>query len=379
MIKAYIVRLLPNQAQEQLLWQHVNIARFTWNYGLTYQLERFKNNEKHLSGYDLRKVFTEMKKLDTYSWLKEISSHTIYNVVLDLDDAYKKFFKKLNGKPKFKSKNKCKQSFPVRQDSFYLNNNCANIEKIGKIKYQTDYTLPQGRDNKFSNPRIKFENDKWILTFGMEHDNQVQELTDDSIGIDLGIKELAYISCGNDFSVIKNINKSKKVIKIKKKLKRLQRKVSKKYEMNKQGKKFIKTNNIIKLEKQIKQLHTKLKNIRKNHIHQATSKVIKMNSRRIVMEDLNVSGMMKNKHLSKAIQEQCFYEFIRQMKYKSEFNGREFVQADRFYPSSKTCSCCGNIKKELKLSDRVYICDNCGLVIDRDKNASINLMNYKSA
>ncbi|WP_228370480.1 RNA-guided endonuclease InsQ/TnpB family protein [Gottschalkia acidurici] len=170
--------------------------------------------------------------------------------------------------------------------------------------------------------------------------------------------------------------KLKKVRKLKKKLKRLQRQVSRKYEMNKLETKFIKTSNIIKLEKKIKLIHRKLSNIRQNHIHQATNKIIKLRPIRIVMEDLNISGMMKNKHLSKAIAEQKFYEFIRQMKYKCEFNGIGFVQADRFFPSSKKCSKCGEIKKDLKLSDRVYKCI-CGLEIDRDKNASINLGEYK--
>ena len=174
---------------------------------------------------------------------------------------------------------------------------------------------------------------------------------------------------------IKNINKTKRVKRLKKRLKRLQRQVSRKYEANKQGNKFVKTNNIIKLEKRIKLLHRKLSNIRNNHIHQATNKIIKLKPYRVVMEDLNVKGMMKNKHLSKAIQEQGFYEFIRQMKYKCEFNGIQFIQADRYFPSSKLCSCCGKIKHDLKLKDRIYKCD-CGNIIDRDLNASINLSNY---
>ena len=122
--------------------------------------------------------------------------------------------------------------------------------------------------------------------------------------------------------------------------------------------------------------YRRLNNIRNNHIHQTTNKIIKFYPYRIVMEDLNISGLMKNKHLSKAIQEQKFYEFIRQIKYKCEFNGIEFIQADRFYPSSKTCSCCGSIKKDLKLKDRVYKC-GCGLSIHRDLNASINLSKYQ--
>jgi putative transposase len=154
--------------------------------------------------------------------INEIANlYVISNVILDLDDAYSRFFKKTAGKPKFKKKNKCKNSFPCRQDSFYLKNNCAYIEKIGKIKYQTNYKLPQSREycGQFTTPRIKYVNNKWILSFGMECNNQTQELTDNSMGIDLGIKDLAYISCGTNFSVVKNINKSKKVKKLKSDLK----------------------------------------------------------------------------------------------------------------------------------------------------------------
>lgn len=215
------------------------------------------------------------------------------------------------------------------------------------------------------------------MSFGFEVEEKQTTLNKDlSVGIDLGIKELAVINCLD--KPIKNINKTKKVRRLNKRLKRLQRQISRKYEANKEGSKFVKTNNIIKLEKQIKLLHRKLSNIRNNHIHQATNKIIKLNPYRIVMEDLNISGMIKNRHLSKAIQEQCFYEFTRQIQYKCKFNGIEFIQVDRFYPSSKTCSCYGKIKHDLKLKDRMYKCD-CGLEIDRDKNASINLGNYKLA
>ena len=375
MIRSYKIRLLPNQEQEQLLWKHINTSRFVWNFGLSHQEELYKNNQKHLSGYDLRKVLTNLKQQDGYMWLKEVSAYTISDVCLDLDNAYKRFFNKQNHKPKFKKKNKCKNSFPIRSDRFYFNNNCANIEKIGKIKYQTNYNLHQGRNMcKFTNPRIKYKNNKWILSFGMECDSQTQIFTDNSMGIDLGIKELAIVSCGDKFKVFKNINKTKIVKKLNKQLKHAQRKVSRKYYTNKS---WNKSNNIIKAEKRVKQLYNKLSNIRKNYIHQITRELINMLPKRIVMEDLNVKGMMKNRHLSKAIQEQCFYEFRRQMQYKCEEYGIEFVLANRFYPSSKLCSDCGFKKKDLKLSDRIYKCNNCGLIIDRDENASINLMNYK--
>ena len=199
-----------------------------------------------------------------------------------------------------------------------------------------------------------------------------QKLSGEVIGIDLGIKELAVCSDGQ---VFRNINKTSKVKKIEKRLHRLQRKVSRKYEMNKEGSRFVKTSNLIKIEKQIQRLHRRVTNIRDNHIHQATNAIVKTKPSKVVMEDLNVSGMMKNRHLSKAVANQKLYEFIRQMKYKCEKYGIEFIQVDRFYPSSKTCSSCGTSKKDLKLSDRTYKCE-CGLEMDRDVNASLNLAAY---
>lgn len=148
--------------------------------------------------------------------------------------------------------------------------------------------------------------------------------------------------------------------------------------MNKEGRKFVKTSNIIKLEKQIRLIHRRLSNIRNNHLHQATNKIVKTKPSRVVMETLNIKGMMKNKHLSKAIAEQCLYDFKVKLKYKCEFNGIEFVEADKWYPSSKTCSECGHIKSRLSLSERTYICEDCGVVIDRDYNASINLSRYSA-
>ena len=191
----------------------------------------------------------------------------------------------------------------------------------------------------------------------------------------MGHKDLAIWSDGR---VYKNINKSHVVRKIEKRLKRLQRQVSRKYEFNRVGKEYIKTNNIIKLEKQVQQVHRRLANIRNNYLHQTTTSIVKTKPYRVVIEDLNVKGMMKNKHLSDAIRKQGFYEFKRQLEYKCKFRGIELVIADRFYPSSKTCSQCGEIKKDLKLKDRVYKC-GCGLSIDRDLNASINLSKYKLA
>ena len=376
MIKSIKIRLSPTKEQEELMFQSVGIARFAYNWGLSKWEEMYKEGIKP-SKAKIRKEFNNsIRKNDDFKWLYNVSGQITAQAFADLEDAYKNFFDGLAQRPKFKNKKKSKKSFYVRYDAIKFSNNRVNIEKIGKVKYSSNYKIP--KLDKYTNPRCHFDGKYWYLTFGFEHGESQASLNEDlSIGIDLGISYLAVVNHLD--KPIKNINKSKEVRRLKKKLKRLQRQVSRKYEMNKKGSKFVKTNNIIKLEKQIKLVHRRLNNIRNNHIHQATSKIIKLNPYRVVMEDLNVSGMMKNKHLAEKIAEQKFYEFKRQMKYKCQFNKIEFALADRWYPSSKACSCCKNIKKDLKLSDRTYTCNECGLVIDRDKNASINLGNYKLA
>ena len=376
MIKSIKIRLSPTKEQEELMFQSVGIARFAYNWGLSKWEEMYKEGLKPSKAKIKKEFNNSIKKIDDFKWLYNVSGQITAQAFADLEDAYKNFFDGLAQRPKFKNKKKSKKSFYVRYDAIKFSNNRVNIEKIGKVKYSSNYKIP--KLDKYTNPRCHFDGKYWYLTFGFEHGESQASLNEDlSIGIDLGISHLAIVNHLD--KPIKNINKSKEVRRLKKKLKRLQRQVSRKYEMNKKGSKFVKTNNIIKLERQIKLVHRRLNNIRNNHIHQATSKIIKLNPYRVVMEDLNVSGMMKNKHLAEKIAEQKFYEFKRQMKYKCQFNKIEFFEADRWYPSSKACSCCKNIKKDLKLSDRTYICNECGLVIDRDKNASINLGNYKLA
>ena len=186
------------------------------------------------------------------------------------------------------------------------------------------------------------------------------------------IKDLAICSDGNKY---KNINKTKKVKKLEKQKRRLQRSISRSYENNKQGKEYCKTKNVIKKEKLLLILNHRLTNIRHDHLHHITSEIVKREPSFICIEDLNVKGMMKNRHLSKAVQQQGFYEFRRQMEYKSKWNNIQVIIADRFFPSSKLCSCCGKIKKDLKLSERIYKCE-CGNVVDRDLQAALNLKKY---
>lgn len=378
MIKSYKIRLYPTKEQEQLMWKHVGSCRFIWNWMLAKQEELYKQGEKHLSAFDMINLLTPLKKQEEYLWLKEVSNTSLKDICRDLDKAYKMFFKKTSGFPKFKSRKKSKPNFPIRTDMLYFKDDkVLNIEKIGKVRYKTDFVFEYGRNAcKFTNARVSYINGKWMLSFGMECENQARELNDVSMGIDLGVKDLAIVEYNGEPLVFHNINKSKQMCELSKRIRHLQKNISRKYEVNRTGKKYNKTKNIEKQEERLRKLRARQSNIRRNYLHQTTHKLVSLFPKRIVMEDLNVTGMMKNRHLSKAVQDQCFYEFIRQMEYKCAWNGIELVKADRFYPSSKTCSGCGCIKTDLKLSDRTYHCSDCGLIIDRDYNAAINLSRY---
>lgn len=377
MIQSLKIKLYPTKEQEKLMWQSVGVNRFAYNWGLARSESYYNEHKKSLSNNDLRKEFTKLRKTDEYPWLKDVSSEIPQQALKDLGNAYKKFFKKQGGFPKFKKKGKCENSFYHHNNKLKVNDDYVYLEKIGLVKMSDEGRLPKGNYKKdkikVTNPRIKHNGRYWVLTLGIEVKSEPVELTNVSLGIDVGVKDLAVCSNGQ---VFKNINKSRTIKKLEKRLRRLQRQVSRKYEMNKQDNKFVKTKNIIKLERQIKLIHLRLSNIRNNHLHQTTNKIVKTKPSRIVIEDLNVSGMMKNHHLSKAIQQQKLYEFRRQLEYKTKKYGIELVLADRWYPSSKTCSSCGAIKSDLKLKDRVFKCDCCGLEIDRDLNASINLSRY---
>jgi putative transposase len=211
----------------------------------------------------------------------------------------------------------------------------------------------------------------WYISLGVEGKFNPTCLTNNIIGIDLGIKQLVVCSDGNLYD---NINKSIKVKKITKKLKQKQRKLSKKYECNKDGNKFIKTNNIRKLEKSVLKTRRSITNIQTDHLHKITTEIVERKPNLIVLENLNVKGMLKNHNLARAIQEQSFNKFKSFISYKAKNKGIEVIEADRFYPSSKLCSGCGVLKEDLKLKDRIYKCE-CGLEINRDVNASYNLRN----
>lgn len=382
MIKTIRVMLLPNNKQQTKLFQYANTARFAYNWAIGREQENYKNGGKFISDGDLRKEFTQLKKTSEYAWLNNVSNNVTKQAIKDACEAYKNFFKGITKSPRFKSK---KYSMPkFYQDNVriqftdtrvkiegFATSKKKNKQRLNWIRLAEHGRIPIG-NIRYMNPRIKYDGLNWYITVGIEYENSTAPPTNEGVGIDLGIKDLAICSDKNKYQ---NINKTQRVKKLEKRKRRLQRSISRKYENNKKGERYCKTNNIIKSEKELLKLNHRLTNIRQNYLHQTTSEIVKRKPSFICMEDLNVSGMMKNKHLSKAVQQQGFYEFRRQIEYKSEWNNIPVIIADRFFPSSKLCSCCGNIKKDLKLSDRIYKCE-CGNIIDRDYQASLNLKRY---
>lgn len=376
--KGYKVRLFPTPEQEELMWKHIHACRFIWNSILDEYKVNYRIFGTFIKYNDFLKYITESK--DFYSWLNEVSRNSLDSTAHDLYNNLLLFFNKKSKFPNFKSKKSSKTSFPIREDKrrFYFTENYVKIEKLGKVTYRCTSIKFNKNELKYCNPRISYINKKWILSFSIECESQALELTEKSIGIDLGIKELATCSFGEEQIVFHNINKSRKVKQLERKLKHIQRNLSRKYlKCNKdEYKRLIKSKNIVREEEKLKEIYYRLANIRNNHIHQITHQIIMLRPKRVGMEDLNISEIIKNKHLYTSIKDCKFYGFIRQIKYKCLINEIEFIQVPRFYPSSKTCSNCSSYKKDLKLSDRVYKCPECGLVINRDFNAARNLENY---
>ena len=241
------------------------------------------------------------------------------------------------------------------------------------MKYKTDLDLSQTSLQTCKNAQIVYYDDRFFLTFSLECEIQTRRLTKDFMGIDLGIKETAVVAYGERKIVFHNINKSEKMRRLEAIDRYYSSVLSRKYQIN-----YEKTNNIMRLEEKLRKVRLRKRNIRKNYTHQMTNSLIKLFPARIVMEDLYVLGFREHRGTAQNMQGQWFYEIYKQMKYKSQRNGIEFVLANRYFPSSKTCSSCGNIKHDLKLSQRTYVCDICGLKIDRDYNAAINLMKYEA-
>ena len=370
----YKIQIYPNEKQIQLIKQFDGASRYAHNWALNIQNTNYENDNKYISGYELCKMFTQHKKEN--QWLNDMADRTLKESILDLSNAFKSFFKGISKYPKYKTKKGNKFKFSTRCDRLTVSKEYVKCEKLGKINCGYHRINIDDKNIKYANPRISFDGVNYWLSVNVVSD--IKKFNKDKtqpIGIDLGVKTLAICSNGNQY---KRVNTQRK----QKRLKKLQRKASKQYhkmiEISKQTKtKFKdipKSKNLIKLEYKINKLYNRIVNIRKSNIHYITSDLMKLNPSKIVIEDLNVKGMIKNHKLAKQIADCSFYEIRRQLEYKCKWNNIELIIADKFYPSSKLCSCCGNKKNDLKLKDRIYKCDNCGFEIDRDFNASINLM-----
>lgn len=369
-MKTFKTKLKLNNKQRTRLFKNASVSRFVYNLTLEMQEINYKNGGKFLSDCEIRKVITTRKK-DDLAWLYDYNCDIVKQAVKDACKAYKKFFNKKAKKPRFHSKKNSRTSFYVDGWKLKIENGYVKIPLCTKIKlYEKDY-IPEGLN--YQNPRITFDGIDWWLSVGLPIEIEQYELTDEIIGIDLGLKELA--TCSNGM-VFHNVAKSRGYQKTKKSLVQKQKQISRKYEMNKQGNKFIKTSNIKKLERKIQKKRIRLQNIKKDYFHKSITALVRTKPKAIVLEDLNVAGMRKNKYLSHSLQETSISTFKQMLISKAESYGIEVVLADRFYPSSQICSHCGN-RRSIKLSERTYKCPVCGLEIDRDLNASINLKHYR--
>lgn len=363
------LRLKPNKAQEEWLRQYSGVARFIYNFSLAMKEVAYKEQDISLGQKEIMRQITDMKYTPEYEWLQSYNSETIKQAVKDMLRAYTNFFKNNKGFPKFKKRGKCKEGFYIRYDKIYsVDEKHIKFPNLKQpMKISEPFVVYKGG---IKNSRVSFDGKYWYLSFSYELEPIQETLTDEVIGIDLGLKELAVTSSG---VVYPNINKSRTVVNLELRKKRLQKKISRAYEKNKEGKRYVKTNNIIKMERKLKLISRRLSNIRKTYTHTVTAEIVKTKPSCIVIEDLAVSNLMKNKHCSKAIQDAMWYFFRQCLEYKSQFSGVELKLANRFFPSSKKCSKCGSVKKFLSLNERTYICKCCGFICDRDLNAAYNL------
>ncbi len=380
--KAYKTEIKPTEEQIIKIHRTIGVSRFIYNFYVSHNKEVYEKEKRFVSGMDFAKwlnnkyIPNNVDKL----WIKEVSSKAVKQAIMNGEKAFKKFFKGEAGFPKFKKKKNqdVKAYFPKNNKTDWtIERHRIKIPTLGWVRLKEYGYIPA--NGRVTSGTVSQKADRYYVSVLVDEDIKINnKRCSEGIGVDLGLKDFAI--CSNGITK-KNINKTSRVKKLEKKLKREQRKLSRKYEglelRNKKEKGEATRQNIQKQIVKVQKLHQRLTNIRTDYINKTVSELIKQKPSFITIEDLNVRGMMKNRHLAKAVAQQKFYEFRIKLISKAKQNNIEIRIVDRFYPSSKTCSCCGNIKKDLKLSDRVYKCDNCNTSIDRDLNASINLANAK--
>ncbi len=376
MIVGYKTEINPTKEQIQKINQTIGTCRYIYNFYLATQKERYEHGEKLQSAMSFSKWLNNnyLPQHEELFWIKEVSSKSVKQSITNAYNAYQRFFKKQSKFPKFKKKGKSDvKMYFVKTDAKAIiccERHRIKIPTLGWVRLKEKGYIPTTRSGLVIRSGTVSEKAgryyvSVLVDIPQPEDNRP---ANQGIGIDLGIKDLAI--CSNR-QVFKNINKSKEIKRLEKKLKREQRSLSRMYENKKKGGTTQRAN-IQKQKLKVQKLHHRIDNIRADYINKTIAEIVKTKPSYITIEDLNVSGMMKNRHLSKAVASQKFYEFRTKLKTKCDDNGIELRTVDRFYPSSKLCHCCGSIKKNLKLSDRIYKCE-CGYVEDRDFNASLNL------
>jgi putative transposase len=380
LIVSYKTEINPTQTQIQKINQTIGTCRYIYNFYLATQKERYERGEKLQSAIDFSKWFNNDYLLDheDMSWIKEVSSKSIKQSIINAYSAYQRFFKKQSKFPRFKKKGKSDvKMYFVKTDAkaiIYCERHRIKIPTLGWIRLKEKGYIPTTKSGLvIRSGTVSEKAGRYYVSVLIDvPQKETEKPTNQGMGIDLGVKDLAI--CSNK-QVFANINKSKEVKRLEKKLKREQRSLSRMFENKKKGESSQK--NIQKQKRKVQRIHHRLDNIRTDYINKTIAEIVKTKPSYITIENLNVSGMMKNRHLSKAVASQKFYEFRTKLKTKCDDNGIELRIVDRWYPSSKICHYCGNIKKDLKLSDRIYRCD-CGYVEDRDFNASLNLRDAKT-
>ena len=375
MLKSFKTEINPSEEQKVKIRKTIGTCRFIYNFYLAHNKELHENGKKFMSSNKFRVWLNNeyVPKHPEYSWIKEAYSKAVTQAVNNGQTAFTRFFNHKSAFPRFKKKGKSNVKM------YFVKNNpkdcrCErhriNIPSLGWVRIKEKGYIPTTKDGYLiKSGHVSIKADRYYVSVLIEiPDNRIANNSNEGIGIDLGLKDFAVVSNGTSY---KNINKSAKLKKLEKQLIREQRSLSRKYENVKKGGPTQRAN-IQKQRLKVQKLHHRIDNIRTDYINKTIAEIVKTKPSYITIEDLNVSGMMKNKHLSKAVASQKFYEFRTKLQAKCNENGIELRVVDRWFPSSKTCHCCGAIKKDLKLSDRTFTCD-CGYIEDRDFNAALNL------
>ncbi|WP_278244006.1 RNA-guided endonuclease InsQ/TnpB family protein [Catenibacterium mitsuokai] len=375
LLKSFKTEINPTEDQKVKIRKTIGTCRFIYNFYLAHNKELHESGKKFMSSSQFR-VWLNNEYLPNHpecSWIKEAYSKSVTQAVNNGQTAFEKFFDHKSAFPKFKKKGRSDvKMYFVRNNpkDCLCERHRIKIPSLGWVRIKEKGYIPTTKDGYvIKSGHVSIKADRYYVSVLIEiPDHRIVNNSSEGIGIDLGLKDFAIVSNGK---IYKNINKSAKLKKLEKKLVREQRSLSRKYENLKKGESTQKRN-IQKQKLKIQKLHHRIDNIRTDYINKTIAEIVKTKPSHITIEDLNVSGMMKNRHLSKAVASQKFYEFKTKLLAKCREYGIELRIVDRWFPSSKTCHCCKSIKKDLKLSDRIFRCD-CGYIEDRDFNAALNL------